>query len=83
MDDDRVMRIDITFCPADRQAMVDDLDDLMSSSGGGGGGPGGGFERANIKRDPPNSSTEVSWGVADSIDPASTPERSKRSNAGS
>jgi spore coat protein H len=41
MSDDRVMRIDITFCASDRQAMVDDLDDLMSSSGGG-GGPGGG-----------------------------------------
>jgi spore coat protein H len=41
-DDDRVMRLDLTFCASDRVAMLDDLEALLGGEGGGGGGPGGG-----------------------------------------
>lgn len=39
-DDDRVLRLDLTFCASDRVAMLEDLEALVG--GGQGGGPGGG-----------------------------------------
>lgn len=52
-DDDRVMRLDLVFCAADREAMLEDLAELLGDDGGRPDGrPDGGPPDEGLERDP-------------------------------